>query len=185
MNTFIFLRHAQTAHDSTKNAADWVLSEKGYQDAKNLININDLNQVDLIFTSSEVKAFLTAKPLADFLNVEITQIGDFDEVRRSDKFFTDEEFLENKKKQLEDFNFPAFGGETCNEALLRFNKALKKIDEEFSDKRILIVSHGTILTAFFARKLEIFDNLNSRWQQTPFCAFGIIQNNEIIKDIIN
>lgn len=185
MNTFIFLRHAETEKDSTKNAADWILSEKGFEESKNLTQLPIFQNLDLIFTSSEVKSVLTAKPLAVNLDLEIIRMPEFDEVRRSNTFLSTEEFNIHKKRQLEDLNFAAFDGETGNEALRRFRTGLKKLNENYNDKKILIVSHGTILTIYFAHQKGIFDDLNGRWSKTKFCSYGIIRDKEIIKDIID
>ena len=185
MNTFIFLRHAETSHDSKTNAADWVLSEEGYEKSLKLVEDETFKNIDLIFTSTEVKAVLTVKPLSKFYNLEITKMPEFDEVRRSDIFLSDEDFKANKIKQLEDLNFPAFGGETVNEALKRFTSGINIINDNFTDKKILVVSHGTILTAYFGKVLGDYSNLSERWKKTGFCSYGIIKNNEIVQDIIH
>ena len=88
----------------------------------------------MIFVSKEVKTYLSIKPLAIKLNLDIFEIEDLGEVRRGDKFLTKDEFEFEKFRQLEDLDYPAFGGETANKALLRFENAVNKITLENPEK---------------------------------------------------
>jgi 2,3-bisphosphoglycerate-dependent phosphoglycerate mutase len=180
----IFIRHEETQKDSNINASKWVLSEIGHEQASKLANKRNLQNIDVIYTSSEIKTVQTIKPLADKLNIPINQVADFDEVRRGAKFLTTEEFEREKFKQLEELDYPAFGGETANQALLRFEKALEKITSENKNKTIVVVSHGTILNLYFAKILDDFESIKERWNNTKFGTIGEMSNGKVIKDIV-
>jgi len=179
------VRHSETEKDPNKNAVEWVLSTIGEEQAVELSNNIILQKANVIYSSNEIKSYLTIKPLADKLGLEIKQVEDLGEVKRGDKFLTKEEFEIEKFKQLEDLDYPAFGGETGNQALTRFESAIQKIEKENPDKNIIIVSHGTILNIYFAKLLDRFSAIKNRWKATEFGAIGIVENNFVIRDIIN
>lgn len=181
--TVIFLRHAHTQKDPAQNAAAWVLSDDGEKQAETFAHDPITQNIDVVISSNEEKSVLTATPVAQKLNKDILRVEGFNEVKRGDAFLSDEEFEKEKRRQLEDWDHPAQGGETGNEALERFEDGLDKVINENEGKTILIISHGTILNLYFAKiageKEAIFD----RWKQTGFCSYGIIENGEVVKDI--
>jgi len=184
MTTIIFIRHLETLKDSKTNASNWTLSEEGLKKAQELSFDDYYSDVTKIFTSEEIKTIQTIEPLAKKLNLPINQIKDLEEVRRSDIFLTNEEFEIEKFKQLEDLNYPAFGGETGNQALDRFESALNKILEENKDKKVIVVTHGTILNMYFAKLLNKGSDIIHRWQNTEFGARGTVRDGKVISDFV-
>jgi len=179
-----FIRHEETIKDPNTNASNWILSENGLKKSENL-SLNEIfKDVSVIYSSDEVKTVQTISPLAMRLNLPINQLADLGEVRRGDKFLTKEEFELEKFKQLEDLDYPAFGGETSNEALSRFEKTIKKIEIDNKDRRIIVVSHGTILNLYFAKLQNKFSTIKERWQRTEFGAIGLVKDGEVIIDIV-
>lgn len=181
--TLLFLRHADTEKDPSKNAADWGLSPAGQAQAKEIASHPVLQRTQVIYTSSERKTALTVEPLANKLGLATLENSAFDEVRRGDKFLTPEEFAAEKRKQLEDLDYPAFDGETARQALQRFTAGVEQAVADHSGKTVLIVTHGTILNLFFASVLGVENELNERWKRTPFCAVGQIENGKVTLDI--
>lgn len=180
----IFLRHADTEKNPNLNAALWGLSEEGKKQAEEVVNLPIINEVDIIYVSEEKKTALTVEPLVKKLGKEAIPLAFFNEVKRGDKFLTKEEFEAEKVKQLKYLGYHAFGGESGREALVRFKKGVKRILKEKTGKTILIVSHGTVLNIYFADLLNVYDKLPERWQKTDFCAYGIVENSIVTKDII-
>lgn len=180
----IFLRHAETEKNPLVNAANWGLSDKGKSQAGEISNLSEMQSVDCIYASEEIKTTLTVEPLVKKINKEIIALGNFNEVKRGDKFLTKQEFEEEKVKQLKDLKYRAFDGESGIDALDRFKEGITKISNENLGKVILIVTHGTILNIYFANLLNKYDDLPERWNKTSFCAFGIIEDGKVIKDII-
>ena len=104
----IFLRHAKTEQDPHLNATAWGLSEEGKRQAQSVSEIPVLNEVDVIYTSEEKKAILTAEPLAKKLGKDISPLSFFNEITRGDGFLSKEMFEEEKVKQLTDLGYHAF-----------------------------------------------------------------------------
>jgi broad specificity phosphatase PhoE len=183
-STVIFLRHAETEKNPSVNAVFWVLSEKGITEAKKVSELPVFNTIDIIYTSEEKKSILTAEPIAQKNSKNIQSVHFFNEVVRGDKFLTKEEFEQEKKLQLLDLDYKAFDGESGNDALKRFIQGVDSIVRENNGKTILIVTHGTILNIYFAYLLNKNDILPERWNKTAFCAYGIVKDGKVIKDII-
>lgn len=180
----IFVRHLETKKDPNLNVALWSLNEEGFKKSEELSESPLLLDAQIIYTSSEIKTVQTIKPLADKLGLPIIQNENLDEVRRGDKFLTKEEFETEKFKQLDDLDYPAFGGETAYSALLRFEKEINKIQNENKDKTIIVVSHGTVLNLYFAKLQNNFNEIHERWGRTEFGALGILKDGKIIRDIV-
>ncbi len=180
MTKIIFLRHAKTKKNPSLNSFFWKLSEEGKKQAEEI----EIKNVDVIYSSKEPKAFLTVLPLSKKIKKEIYPLSFFDEVKREDGFSSEEEFKKEKSKQLENLSYCAFNGESGKEALERFEKGVLKIEKENKEKTILVCSHGTILNIYFAKKLNAYNNLKERFLKTDFCSYGIIENGNVIKDII-
>jgi 2,3-bisphosphoglycerate-dependent phosphoglycerate mutase len=180
----IFLRHADTQKDPNLNAALWGLSEKGKKQAEEVVNLPIMSEVDKIYVSKEKKTALTVEPLVKKIKKETISLAFLDEVKRGDKFLTKEEFEAEKIKQLKDLDYHAFGGESGKEALKRFKQGIEQASRESAGKTILVVTHGTILSIYFADLLNVYDKLSERWQKTVFCAYGIVENEVVTKDIV-
>ncbi len=180
----IFLRHADTKKDPSVNAALWQLSDDGKKQATEVAENVEINSVDIIYTSKEPKTLLTIEPLNEKILKEVISSPSFNEVKRGDKFLSDEDFKKEKALQLTDLSYKAFNGESGIEALQRFKDGISKTIEENKGKTILIVSHGTILNIYFADILNINENIIERWKKTDFCAYGITEDNVVTKDIV-
>ncbi len=181
----IFLRHLKTKKDPNKNAANWYLSKEGQTEAENIANNPIMQGIDIIYVSSEIKTKLTIEPLNTIINKKIIIDNRLNEVKRGDKFLSDSEFLLEKEKQLLDWNYEAFDGEKGEDALKKFKNAIAEITEKNKGKNVLVVSHGTILNLYFADLLDEKDNIINRWKNTGFGGYGILENQKLVKDIIN
>lgn len=180
----IFLRHADTQKDPTVHASQWGLSDSGTAAAEGITDVAALNEVEVIYVSEEPKTLLTVNPLATKLGLTPIQDQAFNEVARGEKFLSKEEFEQEKNKQLEDLTYAAFNGESGEVALARFTEGVKRVVEVNTGKTVLIVTHGTVLNIYFADVLGLNAHLPERWAKTGFCAYGIIENGTVVKDII-
>lgn len=179
----IFLRHARTQKDPLVNAANWVLSEDGKQQAKIVSDMQIMDSIDVIYISEEHKTLLTVEPLAEKLYKKPKALSFFNEVKRGDKFLTKEEFESEKVKQLKDLNYSSFDGESGISSLARFKQGVEIVLKENPNKTILIVTHGTVLNIYFASLLGAYEELTTRWDRTNFCAIGVVENGKVIQDI--
>lgn len=184
-NTLIFIRHAQTKIDKDIPIKEWDLTEKGYEDSERIKDVQEFQDINILISSAEKKAYLTIKPLSDKLKKEIIQINDLNEIDRSNAgALSKEEYDGMKIKIFQDLNFTDHGWETCNHALKRFSEAIEEIDKKYQKEKILISTHGTVMTLYFAKLQNKLDDLMQRWKSLDFCDYGIIKNGEVIKDII-
>ena len=161
-----------------------------YNTSRIILNINVLNSeifndVDIIITSSEEKAYETAHPLCEKLHKEIIRDENLNEIKRDQGSYlkTKDEYITFIKLCMENRNHSYNNWETANHLLKRFSKAIQEIDLEFSKKNILIVAHGVVINLYFAKILGKLENTFERWMTNTFCDYGIIQNNKVIKDI--
>ncbi|MBT4376976.1 histidine phosphatase family protein [archaeon] len=184
-NEIIFIRHAQTKMDKEIPINDWDLTEEGYIHSEKVKDIDKFQDVDVLISSNEKKAYLTIKPLADKMGKEIIKIKNLGEIERvNSEMMPTEEYKEMKVKVFQDLDFTDHGWETCNHALERFSKTVKEIDKQYENKKIIISSHGTMMTLYFAKLQGKLDDLMSRWKSLGFCDYGIIKNGEVVKDIV-
>ena len=184
-NEILFIRHGKTLVDKNVPIENWVLTDAGSEQAKELADNAKFQDADILISSKEDKAYLTIKPLADKISKEITEISELGEIARPDsEKLTLEEYEDAKKKIFEDFDFSIYGWETANHALNRFKEAVKKIDEQYNNKKIIICAHGTVMSLYFASMQDKLDELMSRWKGLEFGSCGIIKNGEVVKDII-
>lgn len=185
-NTLIFMKHAETRKERDIPMSVWVLSEEGKKAAEDLAKSGVFDDVDVIVSSGEEKAYQTAKPFADRLGKKIVRIPELNEINR-DKggLMSKEEYDEMKVRVFEDLDFTARGWETGRHALERFKQGVEKIEKRFGNKRILVVVHGTVMTLYFTHlmKQKSLKKIFSRWKGCGFCGWGIVRNNKVIKDM--
>ena len=184
MKIFLF-RHASTQFNSEKSPSKWHLSLEGEKQAENIIKQNLIPKVDKIICSSELKTQLTIKHYAKFYQIPIFKDSRFKEVG-SDHLPIDLTLFQQFRKQCFmdfDLHLSINDNESFREAYYRFQAGIADYAKS-GDNSILIVSHGCILSIFFAMLSEISDNgelIYNNWQNLPFCALGIIKNEKIIK----
>lgn len=184
-NEMIFIRHAKTKVDKNNPIENWVLTDEGEKQAQDLANSGEFDNVDILISSNENKSYLTIKFLADKLNKEIIKIEDLGEIKRPDsEKLSSEEYEEMKVKIFNNLDFTDKGWETANHALKRFKDAVYEIDRKYDNKKILICSHGTVMTLYFTHMKNELDNLMERWKKLEFGAVGIIKDNKVVEDII-
>jgi broad specificity phosphatase PhoE len=183
-NKYIFLRHAETLKDPNTHPKDWLLTPDALQIVNKYIEEGKFANVTKIYSSTEPKAVATGKPISAKLEAEINELENFVEVKREKKFLTDEEFLAQKKKEVENLGTVENGVESGGDALNRFEEGIDKLESEFNGETILVISHGTVMSIYFAKLLNELPNVFDRWQKLKFCALGEVENNHVKVDII-
>ena len=184
-NILIILRHAETKVDENIKISKWNLTEKGKRDAINLVRFDLFDDVDIIITSEEEKAYQTAYPLSKKLHKEIIRERNLNEIFRDEGRYlrTTADFFKTMKLCVENRNQSYNNWETANHALERFSKAIQEIELKFSNKKILIVAHGGVINLYFAKILGQLDKIFERISTNTFCDYGIIKNKKVISDI--
>jgi len=184
-NTLLLVRHAETKVDENTVISKWLLTEKGQRDAINLFSSDLFDDVDIIITSGEEKAFQTAYTLAERLHKKIIRDKNLNEILRDQGRFlkSKDEYLKTMKLCVENRTQSYNNWETANHALERFSKRIQEIDLNYSYKKILFVAHGGVINLYFAKILKQLNKVFERISTNTFCDYGIIQNSKVIKDI--
>ena len=183
-NTFYFLRHGETTKDKSIPISRWKLSDKGIEQASELADEQTFQNIDVVFASTEEKAFQSAKPIADSIGKEILQVSELSELKR-DKggFMKAEDYEKTLRFCLENLTQSLHNWETADHALKRFLKKIEEIDSQYESKNILIVGHSFTINLYFAQLLNKFDNVYQRFNQNNYTDWGIVRNKKVVKDI--
>lgn len=135
--------------DDQINNEKIILSVEGENKARELSQREELNNIDVIWSSNYVRAMPTAKYIAYRNNLEINIDSNFNE-RKLGNLETLKELGKDKKysyaeEQLLDEELRNFEGENRIEVNNRMNNSLNKILKENKGKNIVIVSHGAAI----------------------------------------
>ena len=123
-----------------------ILSAEGEKRAEELCNIEELDNVDRIFTSNSVRAIATAKYLAEKNNIKIELDKRIDERIFGVETLNDlpKDF---NKLSFDNKNFKMKSGESFNEVDSRFINFINDLLEQDSNKNVLVI-HGLILLSY-------------------------------------
>ena len=183
-NTVYLLRHAHTEVDSGHPVSSWSLSSKGLEQARAAKDAIGLN-FDSIYSSSEKKAIQTAEIFLPSPENNILTNHLLNELNRdAGPFMTSEDYKKAVKFALENPEHGVHHWEPARNAYRRFLQGIKQIEEENAGAIILVVSHGLVLSLFFAYALGQIESIYKRWRKLESCSWGIMKNSTIIKDIV-
>ena len=171
------------------------LSIEGEQIAKDKLNNKEFANIDILFSSSYVRAIQTAKYIAEKNNLEINVISDFGERKFGINSWG--ELPDNfGEKQFLDENYKTEFGESQKEVRERTFNALMNVLKS-DDKKIAIVFHGTAMLFLLmtwckvvpdSDKYKIFFNGNELFcgKHFDFCeTFKLTFNDNELIDIEN
>ena len=125
------------------------LSEKGNSQALELSQKEELQEIDLIYSSNYTRTYETAKYIAERNKTIVIQNSALNE-RKLGNLVTLKELGKGKKhsfteEQLLDGNLKNIDGESRFEVYKRMKSFFDKILEENEGKKIAIVSHGAAI----------------------------------------
>lgn len=197
-STFIFLRHAETIIDQNIPADERDITLESQSALSQLIQSPTFKNIDQIYASTEIKAQKTAEPFLYENNLPLIQNKSLNEIQRNkDKntWLTDEERHEIKMKMFDDLDYTPGSRETCNQALKRFSAMIQEIkkcesniqegsEQSTKEKTILIVTHWTVLSLYFASLLGKLDEVASRRNKLDFCSYWVVKGDRVVKDIV-
>lgn len=151
------IRHSKTAVKPEVPITLWGLSDVGIEKAQELANESAIQELDVLYSSLQTKAIETmvylAKPnlIPMRTNKDLTEITSF-----TNKFFTGDEYTQQIEKYYSRTIDRIADGETIDEALSRFMRALEDIvAREKNAKNIGIVTHGYILSFFSGKYSDL------------------------------
>ena len=177
MNTIIYLvKHAEELEEKgIKNTNEssqlmnekYILSVKGEEQAKELSENPELQNIDILWSSSYSRAKGTAKYIAYKNNIDINIDSNLNE-RKLGNIEDLAKWMEGKKygvvqSYLLDRRYKGRDGESCEEATQRVSDFLNFILEDYKGKRIALVSHGALLSFLLTNWCELNEDVKLIW----------------------
>ena len=150
-NTIIYLiRHAETLEErGIRNTNEdtqlinekEILSVQGEEKAKKLSQNKELQNIDIIWSSSYTRAKETAKYIANSNNLPINIDGNLNErklgnLKELGEFMKDKKTRDPSQEQLLDRKFKTTDGESAEDTRKRMTKFFDKILKEYKGKNI-------------------------------------------------
>lgn len=160
--TIYLIRHAETVDENgIRNTSEnsqlinekEILSVKGEEQAEELSKNEELQNLDVIWSSSYTRAKATAKYIANVNNLPFNLDNDLSE-RKLGNLKELGEFMKNKatrdpsQEQLLDRTFRTSDGESAEQTRERMNRFFDKMLKEYKGKRIAVISHGGSIKFF-------------------------------------
>ena len=162
-NTIIYLiRHAETTQengirntneDSQMINEKEILSVQGEEQSKKLSEYTELNNIDIIWSSSYTRAKATAKYIANNNKQPINIDSNLNErklgnLKELGEFMKDKKTRDPSQEQLLDRKFKTSDGESAEDTRERMTKFFDRILKEYKGKKIAVVSHGGSIKFF-------------------------------------
>ena len=153
--TVYLIRHAETIQENgirNTNEDSQMINEKeilsvhGEEQSKRLSENVELNNIDVIWSSSYTRAKATAKYIANNNNLPINLDSNLNErklgnLKELGKFMKDKKTRDPSQEQLLDRKFKTSDGESAEDTRERMTGFFDKILKEYEGKKIAIVSH--------------------------------------------
>ena len=177
-NAYILLRHAHSRFSS--DDFNRTLSEKGFASLKQLAFLNAYN-IDYFISSPYQRAFETVNSSP----IQFDKIVLDNRLRErilSSKFIEDSKFEETIQYLWQNPDKSLIGGESNREALNRILDLLEDLEKRYSDKTILLSSHGNLLGILINHFDSSFDY--KKWEQMTFPDCFLVDKDESVKRIM-
>ena len=173
-DTIIYIiRHAEiieengfrnTNEDSQIINEKEILSVHGEEQSKRLSENIELNNIDIIWSSSYTRAKATAKYIANTNNLPINIDSNLNErklgnLKQLGEFMKDKKTRDPSQEQLLDRRFKTSDGESAEDTLQRMNNFFDRILKEYEGKKIAVVSHGGSIKFFLLNWCEVNEDV--------------------------
>lgn len=155
MSTFVYMvRHGESPKEGNDRTRG--LTEKGYLDAKRVTEVLGDKEIDVVASSPYIRSILTVEQLAQQIGEEVLVFEDLKEriFSSGNNRVSDKELVPLLEKSFSESNFSLEGGESNADCQKRAIKVLKELLETFRDKKIVIGTHGAVMTLM----MEYFDS---------------------------
>jgi len=162
----------------------WELSDKGKLLVEKLAERLKQYQPEIIASSVEPKARQTAELLCKALGVDIVVIDGLHEHERNDvPFHAENTFQALVRKMFGKPDALVFGNETAARALARFRESLELVMDLYEDKRMVVVSHGTVISLFVSWLTGVDGYL--LWNELGLPSFVMLdlQNRKLLETV--
>lgn len=129
-----------------------ILSSEGEKRAEILSKEEELQNIDIVYTSNCVRTLQTAKYLMENQNLKANIDERLDE-RRVGKI-NEDEVPDWFVRQYKDFDYKTLGGESMREVQHRFSEVIDEILEN-NNKRIAVFTHGYAITSYLLKYCKL------------------------------
>lgn len=144
MTTIYLIRHSIPSKDKEKYSNEELpLSLLGEEKARLLSNIDELKDIDVLYSSSYKRALDTAKYISNKNNIDINITDRLNERKLGDSKKYPKSFW---LTQLEDEDAKAPDGESRKEVSKRLLSLIDEILVKYKNKRIVLVTHASAIT---------------------------------------
>ena len=180
-NTIVYLiRHAETVQeigirntdeDSQMINEKEILSVHGEEQAKKLSENIELNNIDIIWSSSYTRAKATAKYIANNNNLSINLDSNLSErklgnLKELGEFMKDKKTRDPSQEQLLDRKFKTSDGESAEDTRKRMTVFFDRILKEYEGKKIVVVSHGGSIKFFLLNWCKVNQDVKLVYKNT-------------------
>jgi len=180
----ILIKHSLPEIEEDRPAPEWKLSQEGRVRAHKLAGLLEDYRPEVIVSSLESKAKETAEIISKKLHVETRVTQDLHEHDRSNMPYLSQAAFQTSMREF--FQKPGelvFGRETANQAYARFYQALHGILNEYRNKTVAVVTHGTVISLFVSRLTGSSDvELWNRLGLPSYIAIDLQSNTLIVKE---
>lgn len=137
-----------------------ILSINGEMLANKLANMEEMSNIDVVFASNYVRSIGTAKYIAYRNKIDVNIDKNFGEriygINSVDGIMDD-----FNVKQWNDIDYKLPNGESRRDVTNRMYNALIRVINDYKNKRIAIVSHGTAISFLLDKWCDVFVNYNN------------------------
>lgn len=144
-----YIEQYNTQQNKTIKSEKIILSVEGEKRAEILSNEEELQNLDVVFSSNCVRTLQTAKYIVEKQNLKVNIDDRFDERRVG--IPNDDIVKDWWVRQYTDENYRTEGGESQKDVRKRFTQAFNEILSNNKGKRIAIFSHGYAITFFIMK----------------------------------
>ena len=173
MPKLVLIKHSLPTIDPNKPAASWQLSPEGVGRCHRLASCLADFLPAVLVSSREPKARATADRLAERFALTATTIDGLEEQHRmTAPFLTHRAF---KEAMREFFARPAelvFGEETAEAASTRFAATIDDLFGKHTDRNLLVVTHGTVISLYLSRCARI--DPYPLWEKLGLPSFAVV-----------
>ncbi len=177
--TIVYLiRHAETIDENGIRNTDEtmqeinekeILSIEGENAAKHLSEVDELKDIDIIWSSNYTRAKQTSKYVAFANNLQYNldkrlcerKLGNMEDLA---KFMGDKETRDPSREQLAFPNFKTCDGESAMDTNKRMNDFINEILIHYKGKRIAVVSHGGAIKFYLLSYCMVNKDLNLEYE---------------------
>ena len=189
----IIIRHGESLGNLNQimlGHTDMDLAPRGFLQAEAAAEYLKDEKIDVIYSSDLVRARHTAEPHAKLRGLEVIPseklrecyVGEWENMALDEIVEKwPELFFEGWRKSFGTFRIP--GGESVQEAALRFECEVKKIARENVGKTVLIAAHAAVIRGFWGRITKTPPELLASTYPYPTnasCSFVLYNGEELI-----